>query len=240
MNSYTMWAPSLTVPLDPNRDHICGSLNALVTLVEYGDYQCSYCGAAYPIIEAVLDHLGDKICFAYRHFPITTLHPHAETAAEAAEIAGEAGQFWPMHHRLFSHQDRLDRPQLVEHAAAVGLDAVKFQQELGKPKYRDRVREDFMSGVRSGVNGTPSFFINGVRYDGSWDRDSMLAVLTRVMRDGADRIRRLFAQFVRDPGRLPAAPQARLPRDGVHRTVCDYIAGMTDRFLMRHSDDARA
>jgi protein-disulfide isomerase len=173
------------MPLDPSRDHIRGSLNALVTLVEYGDYECPYCGAAYPIIEAVLDRLGDNICFAYRHFPMTTLHPHAETAAEAAEIAGEAGRFWPMHDRLFTNQDRLDLPHLVEHAAAVGLDVLKFQQELGRRKYRDRVREDFMSGVRSGVNRTPSFFINGVRYDGSWDRDSMLAVLTRVMRDAA-------------------------------------------------------
>jgi protein-disulfide isomerase len=181
MNGYTYWAPTLTMPLDPQRDHIRGSLDAPAQLVEYGDYECPYCGAAYPIVEAVLDRLGDRVCFAYRHFPITTSHPHAETAAEAAECAAAQGRFWPMHDRLFTHQDRLAPGDLRLHAAAIGLDLPRFDTELSSSAHRERVRQDFVSGVRSGVNGTPSFFINSVRYDGSWDLDSLLASLTQAI-----------------------------------------------------------
>jgi protein-disulfide isomerase len=169
----------LTLPLG-GRDHTLGSANAPVTLLEYGDYECPHCGAAYPIIEALRKELGDVLHFAYRHFPLAEMHRHAQVAAEAAEAAGAQGKFWDMHNALFTHQNALDNAHLVRNAGSIGLDTEVFRHQLETHAHAERVREDFMSGVRSGVNGTPTFFINGVRYDGSHDFETMFEVLTEA------------------------------------------------------------
>jgi protein-disulfide isomerase len=178
--STTGWESALTVPVDPERDHIEGPPDAPVTLVEYGDFQCPYCGDAYRIVEEVRSRLGDRMRFVFRHFPITTAHEHAEHAAEAAEAAAAQGKFWPMHAVLYEHQSHLADEDLRRYAAQIGLDVDRFDDDLAQHAYADRVREDFMGGVRSGVNGTPSFFIDGQRYDESYDVEPLTAALERA------------------------------------------------------------
>jgi protein-disulfide isomerase len=155
-------------------DHIQGPPDAPVTLIEYGDYQCPFCGEAYPTIKQLQQEVGDGMRFVFRNFPLTSVHPYAEVAAEAAEAAGGQGKFWEMHDTLYEHQDELRPEQLIAHAARLGLDIQLFTQDLIKHAYLEKVREDFMSGLRSGVNGTPTFFINGVRHDGAYDFDTLL------------------------------------------------------------------
>jgi len=163
------------------RDHIRGPATATVTLVEYGDYECPYCGAAYPVVEEVQRVLGNRLRFAFRHFPLAQAHPHAEGAAEAAEAAGAQGMFWEMHGMLYTHQEALDGMHLIKYAVALGLDPSAFEHALIGRFYEKRVREDFLSGVRSGVNGTPTFFIDGFRYDGPPTFDLMLEVLAEAV-----------------------------------------------------------
>ena len=151
-----------------------------MTLLEYGDYECPYCGAAYPIVKQVQEAMGDGLRFVFRNFPISTSHPHAELAAEAAEAAAAQDQFWPMHDLLYENQQRLEANDLVGYADSLGLDVERFQRELEGHVHAPRVREDFMSGVRSGVNGTPSFYINGVRHEDSYDFDTLLGALKRA------------------------------------------------------------
>jgi len=158
----------LTPPLG-SRDHTHGSPKASVTLVEYGDFECPHCGAAYPIVKAVQRAMGSKLLFAYRHFPLSRIHLHAEHAAEMAEAAGEHGKFWEMHDLLFENQDALEDDQLIAYAETLGIDPAWAAQALMDERFQPRVREDFAGGVRSGVNGTPTFFINGLRYDGGAD-----------------------------------------------------------------------
>ena len=167
-----------------DRDHRQGPADAPVTLVEYGDYQCPYCGEAYPIVKKVQAELGDQLQFVFRNFPLTTVHPHAEKAAEAAESAGAQGKFWEMHDALYEHQSDLSPEGLLRIGASVGVDQATLKQDLASGKFEDRVYEDFISGARSGVNGTPTFFINGVRFDGSWDHDSLLAALRAAAKGG--------------------------------------------------------
>lgn len=162
------------------RDHIRGPATALVTLVEYGDYECPYCGEAYPVVEELQRVLEDRLRFVFRHFPLAQIHPHALGAAEAAEAAGAQDMFWEMHATLYTHQHALDGAHLIKYAIALGLDPTSFREALDGRAYEERVREDFLSGVRSGVNGTPTFFIDGIRYDGPRDFDSLLAVLAEV------------------------------------------------------------
>jgi len=169
--------PGLMLPVNRKRDHMQGNPDAPLTLVEYGDYECPFCGAAYPIVKQVRQRLGDQLCFVFRNFPLTQLHPHAQHAAEAAESAGGQGKFWEMHDMLFEHQRALDDLHLVQNATAIGLDVARFEMDMAAHTYADRVREDFISGVRSGVNGTPTFFINGRRHDGSYDLKGLLAAL---------------------------------------------------------------
>jgi protein-disulfide isomerase len=166
------------VPELSERDHVEGSLEAPLQLVEYGDYECPFCGEAYSVVKALAKALGERLCFAFRNFPLATTHPHAMLAAEAAEAAAAQGQFWPMHDRLYDHQRALTLRQLVGHARALGLDVTAFERDLRQHRFNTRVRADFRSGLRSGVNGTPTFFINGVRHDGGDDYDSLLAALT--------------------------------------------------------------
>ncbi len=180
MINMTGWQPQLTLPVSPARDHIRGPAAAPVTLVEYGDYQCPYCAAAHAVVNAVHAHMGASLRFVFRHFPLTTIHPHAAEAAEAAEAAGAQGKFWPMHDTLYANQSRLEAPFLLAYAEAIGVDTARVAADLAEHLHAARVREDFMSGVRSGVNGTPSFFINGVRYNGSWEAPNLLAALQQA------------------------------------------------------------
>ncbi len=170
---------TLTRPVDEH-DHARGSEDAPVTMVEYGDYECPHCGRAHPIIEQLLDRVGDRVRFVFRNFPLTQAHPHAQQAAEAAEAAAAQGQFWPMHSWIFEHQDTLGDDALIAAARSLGLDADRVGRELTEHTYADRVRTDFMGGVRAGVNGTPTFFLNGTRHDGPWDLDSLLAAVERA------------------------------------------------------------
>lgn len=144
-----------------------------------GDYECPFCGQVQPVVKEILNRLGDDLCFAFRHFPLATMHPHAEHAAEAAESAGAQGTFWEMHDVLFQNQDALDDESLAEYAAAVGLDRRHFIREVISGAHAERIHEDFRTGVRAGVNGTPCFFINGQRYDGARGLEALLAALNQ-------------------------------------------------------------
>jgi len=168
-------------PLVSQRDHQQGPETAPVTLVEYGDYECPYCGEAYPIVKEIQRRLGDRLRFVFRNFPLTQAHPHAEHAAEAAEAAAGQGKFWEMHDSLFEHQRALDDAHLVHYAVALNLDKERFEREMTEHVHTNRVREDFLSGVRSGVNGTPTFFINGVRHDDSYALETLLAAIEAAM-----------------------------------------------------------
>jgi protein-disulfide isomerase len=165
------------VPPLSDRDHVIGPPDAPVTLVEYGDYECPYCGMAFPIVSSIIQQMGDGLRFGYRHFPLTRLHPHAEHAAEMAEAVGSRGKFWPMHSLLFQNQHALDDEDLLAYAARLGIPPEWAASALASHTFAERVRADFMSGVRSGVNGTPTFFINGVRHDGPWDEPTLLEAL---------------------------------------------------------------
>jgi protein-disulfide isomerase len=173
----TTWESRLTVPVQEGRDHIQGPADAPLTLIEYGDYQCPYCGRAYPIVKEVQERLGDRLRFVFRNFPLTTAHPRAEVAAEAAEAAGAQGRFWEMHDHLFENQSRLGDEDLHSYAEELGLDVDRFDHELAEHTYAGRVHEDFIGGVRSGVNGTPTFYVNGQRHDGSYEPDDLIAAL---------------------------------------------------------------
>ena len=166
----------LRVPVT-DEDHAQGSASAPVTLVEYGDYECPNCGHARPIVQEVQRQLGTLLRFVYRNFPLRESHPHAQHAAEAAEAAAAQGRFWDMHDALFEHQRALDDAHLVQYARAVGLDERRFTEALTSHEFAARVRRDFMGGVRSGVNGTPTFFINGVRYDDSLDDATLVSAV---------------------------------------------------------------
>ena len=168
--------PRLTIPVS-DRDHVIGPETAPVTMVEYGDYECPYCGAAHPSVKAVLAALGDQVRFAFRHFPLSTIHLHALPAAEAAEAAGAQSRFCEMHDLLFANQRALEPEHLLAYAGQLGLDLERFASDLQQHTHQPRVREDFMSGIRSGVNGTPTFFVNGVRHNGGYDTESLLTAI---------------------------------------------------------------
>lgn len=165
----------LNPPLSEN-DHVLGSPDSAVVLVEYGDYECPHCRAAHGVLQRLLPQFEDRIAFAFRHFPLTEIHPNAQIAAEAAEHAGVYGKFWEMHDAIYINQDALSPALLIELLQALDLSR-DLREVLANGAYRDKVRRDFMSGVRSGVNGTPSFFINGERYEGSYDLRSLAAAL---------------------------------------------------------------
>jgi protein-disulfide isomerase len=161
-------------------DHRAGSDDAVVTLVEYGDYECPHCGRAQPVLEEVRKRMGSRLALVFRHFPLTNIHPHAEHAAEAAEAAASQGRFWEMHEAIFARQSALTDRDLIDRAKRLRLDAGRVEEELAAGVHAGRVRRDFDSGVRSGVNGTPTFFINGVRHDGPWEGEALLEALQRA------------------------------------------------------------
>jgi protein-disulfide isomerase len=168
---------TLVEPVQPERDHIRGPLRAPVTLLEYGDFECPYSGAAHPVVEAVRATMGRSLSFAFRQFPLTTVHPHAWLAADAVEAAGERGHFWQMHDLLFEDQGHLEPPDLVARARALDLDVNGFAAALAMDAFSDHIQADLMSGVRSGVPGTPTFFVNGTRYGGALDYESLLGAV---------------------------------------------------------------
>ena len=158
-------------PAVNSKDHIQGKNTAPLELVEYGDYQCPYCGQAYPIVKNLLRSLGADIKFVFRNFPLSELHPDAFNAAVAAEAAGLQKKYWDMHDIIFENQQELDMESLFLYAKKIGLDLERFKNDIQKNALSTKVEQDFESGVRSGVNGTPSFFINGKKYNGDWEED---------------------------------------------------------------------
>jgi protein-disulfide isomerase len=156
-----------------DQDHVRGDPSAPVVLVEYGDFECPHCAKAYAVVKALEGRFRDRLCVVYRHFPLTQAHPHAEHAAEAAEGAGSQGRFWPMHDALYDHHEALDDADLVAYAEGVGVSADVITDAWLTRRYAARIRQDFLGGIRSGVNGTPSFFINGAKYEGDYDVPSM-------------------------------------------------------------------
>jgi protein-disulfide isomerase len=176
MNNMRTVAELSTLPM-PERDHIQGPHDAEIKLVEYGDYECPFCAQAYPIVKEIQNHLGQDLCFAFRNFPLINSHPRSEHAAEAAEAAGLQGQFWEMHDILFENQEALEDSDLAKYAEALGLDAERLMKEVLNGTHVLRVREDFRSGARNGVNGTPTFFINGVRFNGLPSFENLLAAI---------------------------------------------------------------
>jgi protein-disulfide isomerase len=158
-------------------DHIQGHEDAPVTLVEYGDYECPHCGRAYPIVKRVQKHFGKRLRFVFRNFPLNESHPNAESAAETAEFAGAQGKFWEMHDLLFENQERLGGPLYLEMARELELDVNALRRSLESREYAGRVRADFSGGARSGVNGTPTFFINGKRHDASFAYEDLTAAI---------------------------------------------------------------
>jgi protein-disulfide isomerase len=169
----------LAVPVG-STDHIDGRPEAAVTLVEYGDYQCPHCGAAHPIVNRIREVLADRLRFVFRHFPLSQIHPHAFRAAEAAEAAGAQAKFWEMHDMLFENQHALADRDLLRYASALGLDVDRFADDIRSNTFAEKIRQDFLGGVKSGVNGTPTFFINGVRHDGPWDGNSLIEAIERA------------------------------------------------------------
>jgi protein-disulfide isomerase len=164
---------SLRVPVSSN-DHIQGDEKAPIVLVEYGDYQCPHCGHAYPIIKRVQKHFGNRLAFVFRNFPLNEMHPDAEAAAETAEFAGANGKFWEMHDAIFENQEELGLELLIGLTQKLGLNPEKLQTALEAGEFTPRVKTDFQSGVRSGVNGTPTFFVNGQRYNGSFEYEELI------------------------------------------------------------------
>ncbi|HEY1073756.1 DsbA family protein [Brevundimonas sp.] len=166
----------LRVPIN-DQDHVFGPADAPVTLVEYGDYQCPHCQAAWPEVERVLRHFGRGLGYVYRHFPLWTVHPMAKPAAEAAEFAGAHGRFWDMHAAIFANGHLLSGAGLFMLARQQGLDAAELRLALEQGVYTARVDADLIGGARSGVNGTPCFFVNGQRHNGPHDAMSLSAAI---------------------------------------------------------------
>lgn len=178
-----MSAPAILTPAVSERDHAQGPASAPLTLVEFGDYQCPFCGAAFPVVKRIQASLGEDLRFVFRNFPLTQSHPYAEAAAEAAEAVGVLGKFWPMHDVIFKNQASLDPESLIRWARRLGFDDNELAAAFGRPEILERIKEDRMSGLRSGVNGTPTFYINGARYDGPAGEDDLLEALGAALRE---------------------------------------------------------
>lgn len=171
------------MPLNPQvsaADHIQGNPDAEIEFVEYGDYQCPHCGRAYPIIKDLQEKLGDRMKFVFRNFPLERIHPQAKLAAIVAEAAALQGKFWEMHDLIFENQKRI-RIDLMRYAGQLGMDVDQFEQDVLKPELEEKVKADFYSGMRSGVNATPSFYINGQKYEGDWEEQKLLEYISTIL-----------------------------------------------------------
>jgi protein-disulfide isomerase len=167
----------LITPVNIGTDHVRGSIDAPISVVEYGDYECPYTGMAYPIVKEIMKKFNNKIYFVFRNFPLNSIHPHAQHAAEAAEVASAQDKFWQMHDYLFEHQKALDDNHLLQYAEKVGLDVNKFKKEISGHVYAPLIEGSLKSGIESGVQGTPTFFVNGERYEDSWDLETFSSSL---------------------------------------------------------------
>lgn len=165
-------------------DHVRGPAKAPVTLLEYGDYQSSLCSEAYYMVRALQAEMGEHLRFVFRNFPLTSIHPYARYAALAAEAAGAQGHFWEIHDFLFENPGILEDGQLLLYARSIGIEGKRFEREIAQEQHAERLREDILSGIQSGVNGTPTFFINGVRHEGLWNFETVLAALKAAL-DGS-------------------------------------------------------
>jgi Na+/H+ antiporter NhaA len=164
-------------PVDPDIDHVRGDVGAPMSLVEYGDYECPFCGRAIDVVDDLFERFGDELSYVFRHVPNTERHAHAQLAAEAAEAASGQGRFWEMHDRLFDHQDHLDWDRVIDEAQALGLDLDRFVDDLQERVHAEHVRLDAASAEASGVRGTPAFFVGGRRHEGPWDAETLAAAL---------------------------------------------------------------
>src|SRR5437763_1271006 len=175
-------SPKVQLLAEPvnEKDHALGPPTAPVTSVEYGDYECPDCLNAVPIIAQVRQRLGERLRFVFRHFPQSSIHPHASMAAEAAESAADQGKFWQMHEALFTHQKELADLDLSHLALTLGLEIYKFESGRSRESHRQRIQNDFESGTRSGVHKTPTLFINGQRYDGPIEADAIITAIAKV------------------------------------------------------------
>ncbi|WP_164704577.1 Na+/H+ antiporter NhaA [Blastococcus litoris] len=211
----------LDPPVDPAVDHVRGPVDAPLTLVEYGDMECPFCGRATGVVSELRGRFGDDLRYVFRHLPLVELHPHAQLAAEAVEAAGAQGMFWEMHDKLFAHQDALEATDLLDYASALGLDLERFARELGDGTHAPHVRDDVAGAEASGVEGTPTFFVNGVRHTGRAGTDELAAALLATDPRGTP-VERSTAPAGRVPGPRPPAPQsppARLPAvEGLEET----------------------
>jgi NhaA family Na+:H+ antiporter len=168
------------LPVQHGRDHIRGPVAAPITLLEYGDFECPHCRAASVVVEELRRRMGEQFRLVYRHFPLAHIHPHAARAAEASEAAAAQGEFWPMHDMLFMRQEALGDEDLLLYAAELNLEISQFANELASRRYAPRVWQDVVSGTQSGVQGTPTFFINGERHTGGYDLSSLLDAVERT------------------------------------------------------------
>lgn len=178
---------SLKVPVS-STDHIQGDKHASVTLVEYGDYQCPYCGMAYSILKKLQKHFASDLRFVFRNFPLTEIHPFAEPAAELAEFAASYGKFWEMHDLLYEHQQDLSLDLFVELGRVLDLPKADLTEAIEKRFFREKVQKDFIGGIRSGVNGTPTFFINGYRYNGSYELPVLIATIDDILKSNKRKV----------------------------------------------------
>ncbi|WP_432477681.1 Na+/H+ antiporter NhaA [Nocardioides sp. GXQ0305] len=237
----------LDPPVDPSRDHVRGPQEAPLTLVEYADFECPFCGRATGSVEDLRARFGDQLRYVYRHAPLVDLHPHAQLAAEATEAAGAQGRFWEMHDRLFAAQDRLSGADLLDHAAALGLDVSRFTRDLGSGRYRRHVEHDVQSAEASGVAGTPTFFVNGSRHRGPTDADTLARAL--VASAGADSfvsltsdgnevgaaVPQLAAVTAADMPDIPESEPETPSRGGDHPRLDDDQLTLLGRFGTRRS-----
>nr|WP_294862187.1 DsbA family protein [uncultured Fluviicola sp.] len=161
-------------------DHIQGNPDAEIEFVEYGDYQCPHCGRAYPIIKNLQEKLGDRMKFVFRNFPLEKIHPQAMQAAIVSEAAALQGKYWEMHDLIFENQKRI-RIDLDSYAERLGLDTEQFKQDILKPELQEKIKADFYGGMRSGVNATPSFYINGQKFEGDWEGPELLEFISRII-----------------------------------------------------------
>jgi protein-disulfide isomerase len=171
----------LTLPVN-EQDHTQGPAHAPVTLVLYGDYECPYTRQSLTGVRAIQQELGEQLRFVFRNFPLIEIHPHALQCAEAAEAAAAQGKFWEMHTYIFHHQHTLEDSDLQHFAEAVGLNMAQFEQDMAHHRYRERIERDVEGGEESGVQGTPTFYINSVRYDASWQQEALQAALERALK----------------------------------------------------------
>jgi len=173
--------PALVIPVTEH-DHARGAANAPLTLVQYGDFECPHCALAYPRLTEIANELGDSLRLVFRHFPLNDVHPRAQRAAEAAEAAAKQGRFWEIVPLLHENYEKLDDETLIRCAKKAGVDAKRLMKEVESGTHAARVRADYLGGLRSGVNGTPAFFINGERYEGALGLDALVVALLKASR----------------------------------------------------------